>query len=97
MLHGEETGSHLRCSQGHTASAAGHGYRLHNVRHSTSRKLRVPMLRGFALLGWEGPRGSVEVVKCDYCGKGRPKLWNADGKFCDELCYRMWLGPEVKP
>jgi len=25
-------------------------------------------------------------VKCDYCGKGRPRLWTKDGKFCDSVC-----------
>ena len=30
-------------------------------------------------------------MKCDYCGKGRPKLWNKDGKFCDKECYRKWV------
>lgn len=37
-------------------------------------------------------------MKCDYCGKGRPKLWNKDGKFCDEECYRKWRGtPAIFP
>lgn len=35
-------------------------------------------------------RGDREM-KCDYCGKGRPKLWNKDGKFCNESCYQEWL------
>jgi len=30
-------------------------------------------------------------MKCDECGKGRPKLWTKDGKFCDEKCYIAWL------
>ena len=29
-------------------------------------------------------------MKCENCGKGRPKLWNKDGHFCNEACYREW-------
>lgn len=37
------------------------------------------------------------MVKCDYCGKGRPKLWSALGKFCDEECQRKYSeGPMKK-
>lgn len=30
------------------------------------------------------------MVKCTYCRKGRPKLWNKDGGFCNETCYENW-------
>ena len=33
-------------------------------------------------------------MKCDYCGKGKPELWNKDGKFCNEVCYRKWQREE---
>lgn len=29
-------------------------------------------------------------MECDFCGQGRPKLFNKDGKFCDVLCYQGW-------
>jgi predicted nucleic acid-binding Zn ribbon protein len=36
------------------------------------------------------------IVKCDYCGKGRPKLWTVDGKFCNEECQRKFVDKQKK-
>ena len=30
-------------------------------------------------------------MKCNFCRKGRPVLWNEDGKFCDNTCYQEFL------
>ncbi len=36
-------------------------------------------------------RKDGSTMKCDHCGKGRPTLFNKDGKFCGFSCYRAWL------
>jgi hypothetical protein len=30
-------------------------------------------------------------MKCDFCGKGRPKLFNEDGKFCNVKCHQCFV------
>jgi hypothetical protein len=35
------------------------------------------------------------MTKCEYCGKGNPKLKNVDGWFCDEDCHHYWVDEKL--
>ena len=43
----------------------------------------------------KGIGGEKIMVKCDYCGKSRPRLWMPDGKFCNSDCHIAWLNKKV--
>ncbi|MBA7624520.1 hypothetical protein ES703_31929 [subsurface metagenome] len=36
------------------------------------------------------------MVKCKNCGKGRPRLFNKDGGFCNQACYDEFKAKVVR-